>query len=348
MPTILHVTDMQYDFGDENGVLAVPGGADVARRLNDFFDALPAGVFNKAIFTYDTHPWFSYYSSPETIPFPAIHCEQGQKGWELVVDPLKLEGKTGVLFAPKETFDFWSDKATDNIDIYSHMGPSSVMGHAFFQKKHLDAGYTFLSRSASRDEFGAAVGHDFDLVGAAYTGKIKVYGCNAAKGKGQEGFYIKHDVNGQVDIIALADQRLIDVYNNVGRLTTDKECLQGRFMRDSLPKDMSDYKIVMTGLATNFCVFDAMRGYLERGAKVYALEDLMAGIPNGPDGQKALFDVTGVDRTASGDIRDVMQTKHFKQYTDSKQLVVMKASDFLVFANAHVNRPPNRRPFPKP
>lgn len=345
MAILFHVTDMQEDF--VRRALAVPGGEDVASRINQFMDDLPAGVIDQTVFTYDTHPWFSYFSSPECLPFPAIHCEQGRIGWELAIDPSKMDGKSKEIFyAPKETFDFWQDKATTNIVIKDNAAPNSAMGHAFFQQKMQDDGYEFLSRDADRDAFAATVGHDFDAAGQ-YTGQITVLPYDASKGKGQEGYYIRKSDEG-TEIVALADQKLVDVYNNIGTLTNDKECFEPEFKRDEASQDLKGTKVVMTGLATNFCVFDAMLGYLERGAKVFAIEDLMSGIPNGPEGRQALIDLTGVDRTETGDIRDVFETEHFKKYVESGQLILTGSDDFLVFAQAMVNKQPITRRFPKP
>jgi nicotinamidase-related amidase len=345
MAILLHVTDMQEDF--VRRALAVPGGEAVAANINQFMDDLPADVIDQTVFTYDTHPWFSYFSSPESLPFPAIHCEQGRIGWELAIDALKMESKSKeIFFAPKETFDFWADKATTNIVIKENAAPNSDMGHAFFQKKMQDDGFAFLSRDADRDAFAAAVGHDFDESGN-YNGEITVLPYDSSKSKGLEGYYIRKSEKGS-EIVALVDQKLVDVYNNIGTLTSDHECFEPVLERDESAYDMKGTKVVMAGLATNFCVFDAMLGYLERGAKVFAIEDLMSGIPNGPDGRQALLDLTGVDRTETGDIRDVLETEHFKKYVESGQLILTGSDDFLVFANAMVNKQPIIGRVPKP
>lgn len=331
MPTILHVTDMQGDFGAKDGVLFVPEGDKVATAIDKFMDEMPAGVIDTTIFTYDTHPWFSYFSSDECMPFPAIHCEQGKEGWELVVDPSKMNGKSEVVYAPKETFDYWGGKATNNITIKRNAGPSSAMGHAFFQKTMQDEGYKFLSRDAKIEDFAAATGHDF--ANGAFQGQVTVLPYDSSKGKGQEGYYIR-DNAGETEIVALADETLVEVYENIGTMTADKECLSPMFDRSNISKDLKDTKVVMVGLATNFCVFDAMLGYLQRGAKVFAVEDLMSGIPNGVEAQQFLKDATGVDRTASGTLADVMKTEHFKKFVDNGQLVAVSSKDFLDFAKA--------------
>lgn len=346
MTTILHVTDMQGDFGATDGVLFVPGGDTVATAINTFMEELPAGVIDQTVFTYDTHPWFSYFSSDECLPFPAIHCEQGQKGWELVVDPSKMAGKSEIVYAPKETFDYWGGKATNNITVKHNAGPNSALGHAFFQRKMQEDGYKFLPRDATIAEFSAATGHDF--TGGQYQGAITVLPYDASKGKGLEGYYIRKN-EGATEIVALADSTLVKVYDNIGTAASDKDCLAPLYERSTtIPQDLSDTKVIMVGLATNFCVFDAMLGYLARGAKVFAVEDLMAGIPNGAEGQKFLLDATGVDRTATGDLGDVMRTKHFRKYVDNGQLVKVSAKDFLGFAKALKTAPKPVSRFPKP
>lgn len=328
MAVILHVTDMQGDFGATDGVLFVPGGNSVAQRLNDFMDALPKGAVDVSVFTYDTHPWFSYYSSPECIPFPAIHCEQDKKGWELVVDAAKMDGKSAVIYGPKETFDVWQDKATDNIDVKTFGTITSNM--AYMQFLQSVQGATFVPRDASRADFGKATGWDFDANGS-YTGKITVYPFDAAlAGKVQEGFYVTQTANGP-EIVAVANENLVKVYNNVGKVTPDSRCLSAKTDRDDYLSDdyLNGSTVIMTGLASNFCVFDAMKGYLERGAKVIVIEDLVAGIPNGPAAQQAIESITGIDRTATGDIRDVLKTRHFENYVITGQLELASAADFL-------------------
>ncbi len=330
MAVILHVTDMQGDFGAQDGVLYVPGGTDVTRKINDFMDALPSNAVDVAVFTYDTHPWFSYFSSPECLPFPAIHCEQDKKGWQLVVDAGKMTSKAQVVYAPKETFDVWQDKATSNVDVKTRGTIGSNMSYMQFLQDLQNKGATFVDRAADRATFGKAVDWDFDKDGA-FTGKVTVWPYEAQfAGKIKEGFYVVDGENGK-EVVAIANENLVKVYNNVGKITTDAACFDGRMARDSFLSDdyLAGCTVIMTGLASNFCVHDALKGYLERGAKVVVIEDLVAGIPNGVDAQKAIEGLTGVDRTATGDIRDVLKTRHFENYVITGQVELTSAADFL-------------------
>lgn len=351
MATILHVTDMQEDFGAKNGKLFVPEGDVVAQGINDFMDQVRD--IDVTMVTFDSHFWFSYYSSPECLAFPEIHCEQDQSGWELVVDPSKMEGKSNVSYAPKETFNFWEDKATTNVEVKEHGVISSPLGYAFFEKAMQDKGATFVERGVSRDDFGQAVGHDFDASGAPFTGKVTVYPFDADKAgyKIKEGFYITEGENGK-EVTVVADKKLVDVYNNIGQITRDAECLDVISSRDyefevndDTKQDWDNLTVIMTGLASNFCVFDAMEGYLKRGASVVVIEDLMRGIPNGAEGQEFLLNATGVDRTATGDIKDVLKTKHFADYVAAGKVVVVKAADFLALHNGPERRLRNPNPF---
>ncbi len=76
-------------------------------------------------------------------------------------------------------------------------------------------------------------------------------------------------------------------------------------------------EVAVIGVATNYCVHDAMLGFLEHGCKVVALQDLMRGIKT---------DSKNPNRAASGDIRDVIQLEAFKPYTDGAMLTVCNSS----------------------
>jgi nicotinamidase-related amidase len=333
MAVLLHLTDMQGDFGATNGGLFVPGGDGVATRINTFLDALEPGMVDASVVTFDTHFWFSYFSSPECIPFPAIHCENGKEGWDLVIDTEKLSGKTDVYYGAKETFDFWQDKATNNVDVRGIPTMTSNMAYMQFQSMMNDKGAQFLSPDVDRDTFGKAVGHDFDATLAPFGGKVTVYSYpQELEGKVREGFYVAND-NGDVTVYALVNETQARLYNNIGQMTSDAECTQLRGTRDQIfnAQNLDGHVVAMTGLASNFCVFDAMLGYLERGAHVVVLEDLMAGIPNGVEAQQGILDATGVDRTATGDINDVLKTSHFADFVAKGKVTVMDSDDFLTY-----------------
>ena len=94
-------------------------------------------------------------------------------------------------------------------------------------------------------------------------------------------------------------------------------------------------EVVMMGVASDYCVHDAMEGYLKRGAKVIVLSDLVKGIGT---------DVPG--RALSGTIEDVVKLDVFKPYVEKGQLVVMTSDEFKAEMRKevkNVTRPKNMR-----
>lgn len=69
-----------------------------------------------------------------------------------------------------------------------------------------------------------------------------------------------------------------------------------------------DTEVVMMGVASDYCVKDAILGYLKRGARVTVLSDMVRGI--------------------SADIKDVVQTDELKAYTRTGQLRVMSSQHY--------------------
>jgi nicotinamidase/pyrazinamidase len=67
-------------------------------------------------------------------------------------------------------------------------------------------------------------------------------------------------------------------------------------------------EVVMMGVASDFCVKDAILGYLKRGASVTVLEDMVQGI--------------------SDDIKSVVQAEDLKQYTRTGQLRVTTSTQY--------------------
>ncbi len=256
---VLDVVDDQIGFMKAGSDLPVPGAEDIIEPTNDFFQQVRPGTFDFALFKYDTHFSGEYPHSPESVPFPNIHCEFGTPGWGLAVDPSLLAGKTPVYYMSKNTFDMW---------------------------------------------------------GANPIGKEKTVPFKNA------------------------DEQA--AYANLHKVTTDPSCLKPGIPRDEFLKNVGlGTEVVLIGVASNFCDFDAMLGYLERGATVTVLEDLVRGIPHGPDAQKFLLDLTGFDRTATGEMSDVLKTAHFKKYVDSGQLRLETSASFLQRAQR-----PNAAPTP--
>ena len=108
-----------------------------------------------------------------------------------------------------------------------------------------------------------------------------------------------------------------------------------RFMKAH--KIGADTEVVMMGVASDYCVHDAMEGYLKRGAKVIVLSDLAKGIGTDAPG-----------RSKTGEIEDVVKLDAFKPYVQSGQLVVMTSDEFKADMRKdakNVTRPKNiRRP----
>jgi nicotinamidase/pyrazinamidase len=106
MIRILDIVDMQGDFMRTTGKLYVPNSDILVSRTNVFFEKIQPGFFDAALFKYDTHFADEYNHSPEKEFFP-LHCEYGTEGWNLVVDPSLLAGKTKIRYMAKNTFDMW-------------------------------------------------------------------------------------------------------------------------------------------------------------------------------------------------------------------------------------------------
>jgi len=106
MTRILDIVDMQGDFMRKSGKLFVPNADVLIPRTNEFFSKVAPGYFDVALFKYDTHFADEYNHSPEKQFFP-LHCEYDTEGWELVVDPDLLSGKTDIRYMAKNTFDMW-------------------------------------------------------------------------------------------------------------------------------------------------------------------------------------------------------------------------------------------------
>jgi len=110
-----------------------------------------------------------------------------------------------------------------------------------------------------------------------------------------------------------------EAYKNLYHITDDKACLTPGVSRDDFLKDLGEGdEAVIIGVASDFCVHDAILGYLEKGVKVTVLADLVKGIGTPVPG-----------RAPSGDIYDVVNLPVFKQYLDSGQLVIKDSAEFL-------------------
>jgi nicotinamidase-related amidase len=253
---------------DSNGFMKagndLPVGADqegaeeLIKPTNSFFSSLPKGAFDFALFKLDTHFSVEYDLSPESGPFPDIHCEYATDGWQLAVDPDLIDESIPVFYMSKNTFDMWGSNPVPEEQLLGHHGVSKFDDLPFKSEKEKKA------------------------------------------------------------------------YLNLYQVTEDPECLEPGVDRDEF-MDLVDEntEVVLIGVASNFCDADAMLGYLERGASVTVLRDLVKGIPLGPEGRKGLLEVEGVDRTAGGTIEEVIATDRFAPYVASGKLTLENSADYL-------------------
>ena len=93
--------------------------------------------------------------------------------------------------------------------------------------------------------------------------------------------------------------------------------LRDEFMR-ALSLGTDDVEVTLIGVASDFCVHDAILGYLERGASVNVVEDLVTGIGTPVPG-----------RAPSGHIADVLKLPPFQPYVASGKVRLVKARDVL-------------------
>jgi nicotinamidase/pyrazinamidase len=105
---VLDIVDMQFDFVDPKGILSVAGAESLVDRAHKYFASI-SGKFDFCIVKYDTHFPSEYPLSPESVPFPNIHCTYGTKGWDLAVDLSFLPKDLPVFYMAKNTFDMWQE-----------------------------------------------------------------------------------------------------------------------------------------------------------------------------------------------------------------------------------------------
>lgn len=86
--------------------------------------------------------------------------------------------------------------------------------------------------------------------------------------------------------------------------------------RDAFFGELAGADVTVAGYAANYCVQDAMLGFLKRGASVTVREDLVRGINTGRDKP---------DRAGSGNIRDVVALGVFRKYVERGLLSVLSA-----------------------
>jgi nicotinamidase-related amidase len=108
-------------------------------------------------------------------------------------------------------------------------------------------------------------------------------------------------------------------YANLYRVTGDRLAVTPGTLRDAFMKAIGPGdEVTVIGVASDFCIHDAILGYLERGATVNVVEDLVTGIGTSVPG-----------RAASGHIRDVLKLPPFARYVVQGRVRLVTARDVL-------------------
>lgn len=108
MTRFVIVVDMQRDFIAADGALPVPGADAIVGDVQRWLGTLDPGEVAGILFTQDTHVADVYASSAEARQFP-LHCERGQAGWDLVVDPGAVDPRIPAWRIEKGVFDMWEE-----------------------------------------------------------------------------------------------------------------------------------------------------------------------------------------------------------------------------------------------
>jgi hypothetical protein len=108
-------------------------------------------------------------------------------------------------------------------------------------------------------------------------------------------------------------------YANLFHVTDDPKTVQRGVQRDEFFRAMGmgsgeDFYVTMLGVASDICVHDAALGYLQHGAQVRIVEELVTGIGTSNPG-----------RAYSGHINDVLALPVFSGYVKSGQLTLINA-----------------------
>jgi hypothetical protein len=324
---LLHITDLQKGFAFKKpGELYVSEGENTVPIAHEILDEAPSGFFPLTIDTYDTHPWFSYYSSMECTngQFPLIHCGYRTEGWELAFDPSRIWDRSLVLFMPKNVFDVWSNAATPNVEASNRLveDPHELQRVIAPFKS---ASGLFLPSTCLRDEFYEAVHWNSENGQKPFNGKIIVQGVDYnLLEKSQEGFYIVNPGTPRMTVMALTTREQVLAFRNNFHGTTDPMALKPGTPRDfiMLQNHVGPETVVyLLGLASNFCVDDAILGYLELGCEVRVIEEGVRGIPLPEEVGRLL------GRAHTGNIRDVVRLDKYRDYAAAGKLKIVGMDD---------------------
>ncbi|MBU0800886.1 MAG: isochorismatase family protein, partial [Alphaproteobacteria bacterium] len=110
-------------------------------------------------------------------------------------------------------------------------------------------------------------------------------------------------------------------YDNLYFIGNDRQAVKGMMLRDEFMNALrldKDVEVTLIGVASDFCVHDAILGYLQRGARVRVVEDLVTGIGTPVPG-----------RAPSGNIRDVLDLEVFRPYVKKGQVTLVQSQNVL-------------------
>ena len=174
---ILDVVDVSNGFMRKGNDLPVGPDQEGAEKLimpmNHFFMQIPEGTIDFALFKLDTHFEVEYDLSPESGPFPNIHCAYGTDGWKLSVNPDCLNPSIPVYYMTKNTFDMWGENPVPLDDLLKHHNVESFDELPFNsedEKKAYQNLYNItqdpacLKPGPHRDEFLSNIGPETEIV----------------------------------------------------------------------------------------------------------------------------------------------------------------------------------------
>lgn len=122
--------------------------------------------------------------------------------------------------------------------------------------------------------------------------------------------------------LKFANRTEAQAYGNLYHITSDRQAVRGGMLRDEFMKALKlgkeDIEVTLIGVASDFCVHDAILGYLKKGARVNVVEDLVTGIGTPVPG-----------RAASGHISDVLKLPPFRSYVESGKVRLVQSQDVL-------------------
>jgi len=122
----------------------------------------------------------------------------------------------------------------------------------------------------------------------------------------------------QIKNVKFQDDEAAHAYKNLFNIVS---CKGQSTPRDSFLHDKNvgpDTEVVVMGVASDYCVHDAIAGYLKKGCKVTVLRDMVCGIGT---------DVPG--RAKSGHIDEVLKLDAFREYVQSGQLRTITSSALM-------------------